>query len=371
MGKRGYISDLGLSVSRDQIKYQQYVSEISNFSNRNYNLGPGASKILLQFANHPYISTYQIFSLLKKRGDAYKLAYKNVHKRIQKLLSLNLIEKVDLQSIRDPLKESIHNPTYYRLSTGGLFHLIYKETSSLQFLSGTKKMFQNYSQNIIFKTLLYPYFKKQTLLKMNTLMVFTEILSYLNKCCAMTNKIIESSSYKNGGVIVMPLLNWENPGEYDEATMGYLTYEYNLGFKEKPKIKKIGETIEILSKDKSAFIWLDKKNGTAILTTADKKTYELGVETSNDSYKVGIITGTYREASFKQLIHGINYSLLDLATSIIMRVTEKDYEAVAADVDIVSFKVLSHDRKLMSLLKRTKRIFEERYQALTQLKNET
>ncbi len=64
-------------------------------------------------------------------------------------------------------------------------------------------------------------------------------------------------------------------------------------------------------------------------------------------------------------------SLLTLATSVIMRITEKDFEGVTARGDIVSFLILSQDKKLMSLLERTKRIFEERYQTLIQLKNET
>ena len=64
-------------------------------------------------------------------------------------------------------------------------------------------------------------------------------------------------------------------------------------------------------------------------------------------------------------------SLLTLATSVIMRIIEKDFEGVTARGDIVSFLILSQDKKLMSLLERTKRIFEERYQTLIQLKNET
>jgi hypothetical protein len=299
------------------------------------------------------------------------MAYKNVHKRIKQLHSLNLIEKVDKESIRDPLEESIHNPTYYRLTTGGVFHLIYKEKSFLSNMSG-KKMFQNYSENIIFKTLLYPYFEKETVSKINMLMIFSEILNYLNKCCAFTNDIIEFTK-KNYGPVVMPLFNWDNPEKYDVGTMLCLNHEFNLGFTEKPQIKKIDScgTIKISSKSKSAIIKLNEKKDTAILTTADKKTYELGVEMSDGKYEVGMKIGTYKEGAFKQLIHRINYSLLTLATSIIMRITEKDFEGVAAEADIAGFKILSHDQKLMSLLERTKKIFEERYQALIQLKKET
>jgi hypothetical protein len=367
MDKKGYIHDAGLHISAKEANYEEYISEISKFPNRNYDLGPVASEMLMLFVDRHYMSAYQIFSLLKVRGEAYEMAYKNVHKRIKQLYSLNLIEKVEKQSIRDLLEESMHNPIYYRLTTGGIFHLIYKDKTSLTDMFGITNMFQNYSENIIFKTLLYPYFEKGTLSKIDMLMIFTEILNYLNECCAITNKIVESTGYRNDGIAVIPLFNWDDPEEYNVTTMLFLDKEFKLGFTEKPQIKKIDrdETIKISTKDKSVIIKLNKKKDTAILTTADKKTYELGVEMSDGKYIVGMKIGTYKEGASKQLIHSINYSLLTLATSIIMRITE-NYEG-----NIASFIILSHDHKLTSLLERTKKIFEERYQALIQLKNET
>jgi hypothetical protein len=371
MDRKGYIYDSGLHISSKEAKYEEYVSEISKFPNRNYDLGPVASKMLMLFVNRPYISTYQIFTILKRRGEADEMAYKNVHKRIKQLHSLNLIEKVEKQSIQNILEESIHNPTFYRLTTGGIFHLIYKDKFSLSRTLGTKKMFQNYGENIIFKTLLYPYFEKETLSKINMLMIFTEILNYLNECCAFTNDIVEFTKKKYGPV-VMPLFNLDNPEEYDVGTMLCLDNEFHLGFTEKLRIKKIDndQTIKISSKNKSAIIKLNERKDTATLITQDKKTYELGVEAFDGKYEVGMKIGTYKEGAFKQLVHSINYSLLTLAISIIMRITKKDFEGLAG-VDIVSFKTLSHDHKLMSLLERTKKIFEERYETLIQLKNET
>lgn len=371
MGGKGYMTHHGLHISAKEVKYDEYISEISKFPNRNYDLGPVASKMLMLFANYPYMSTYQIFSLLKKKGgDVREMAYKNVHKRIKQLHSLNLIEKVEKQSLQNILEESIHNPTYYRLTTGGIFHLIYKD-NYLNDVFG-ENIFYNYSGNIIFKTLLYPYFEKETLSKIYWLITFTEILNYLNKCCVITNEIVELTK-KNDRSVLMDLFNWDNPEDYNVTTMLFIDREFRLGFTERPQIKKIDadETIKISSKNKSVIIKLNEKKDTAILTTADKKTYGLGVEVSDGKYVIGMKIGTYKERAFKQLIHSINYSLLTLATSIIMRITEKDFEGVVAKGDMVSFLILSHDQKLMSLLEKTKKIFEERYQTLIQLKNET
>src|SRR6187200_740819 len=182
---RGYISA--------DINYEGYISEISKFSHRNYKLGPVASLILMQYLERPYLSTYQIFIILKKMGKNYEMAYKNVHKRIKQLHSLKLIEIIGKESI-DTERESMHNPKYYRLTTGGLFHLISKDKTAILYKNsgmGRKKIFQNYSDSIIFRTLLYPYFEEETLLQIKNQMLFTEIFSYLNKCCTITDTVIE------------------------------------------------------------------------------------------------------------------------------------------------------------------------------------
>jgi hypothetical protein len=168
------------------------------------------------------------------------------------------------------------------------------------------------------------------------------------------------------------LFNWDNPEDDLDLNWHDLNHEFNLGFTKKPRIEKVNgeKIIKISSKNKSVLIKLNDKKDTAILTTADKKTYELGVEQSDGKYKVGMRIGTYQEVAFEQLAHGINYNLLTLATSIIMRITEKDFTAFT-ERNIPSFKILSEDQKLMSLLERTKKLFEERYETLMRLRKNT
>jgi hypothetical protein len=117
-------------ISSEQVDYDSYISEISKYPNRNYRLPPVASRMLVQFISHRYLSAYQIFRLLKNKGKKYEMAYKNVHKRIKKLHSLNLIETVDRKSIKS-VDESKHHPIYYRLTTGGIFYLIRKEDTDM------------------------------------------------------------------------------------------------------------------------------------------------------------------------------------------------------------------------------------------------
>jgi hypothetical protein len=305
------------------------------------------------------------------------MAYKNVLRCMRQLQSLNLIELIGEPSIKDKLKESLHNPKYYRLTTGGIFNLIYRisrdKTSALYRdpTIGTIRMFQNYSDNILFRTILSPYFETKTLSKIENPAIFVELLDYLNKCCVHAENFIQYTK-ENKGSWVDSLFNWDFPEKYDIEAMDIMNDEFDLGFTEKPIIEKIEseEMIKIFSKKKSVFIKLNYKKDAAILTTDDGKIYELGVELSDGKYIVGVRMGTHQEVAFSQLMHGINYSLLTLAVSMIMRITEKDFTALT-EVNIPSFRLLSMDRKLMPLLERTKKMFEERYQALIQLKNET
>jgi len=52
-------------------------------------------------------------------------------------------------------------------------------------------------------------------------------------------------------------------------------------------------------------------------------------------------------------------------------VKEKDVLGLGYKLKTNDFKVLSKDRKFVSLLERTKKLFDERYQEFIQLKNES
>jgi hypothetical protein len=377
MDNKGYISS-------QEINYEEYLSEISKFPDRNYELGPTASRILLFFATHPYLSTYQIFSSL--RGNSDEMAYKNVHKIVKHLHSLKLIELVGKKSIAKQ-RESIHNPKYYRLTTGGIFSLIYNGQISLsapgmfsliyngqismQFpgMERIKKLFQNYNENIIFRTILYPYFEEQTLLQMDRAIIFDNLLDYLNKCCNITNTFIESIN-KNKWDVQLRLFNWDNPEKYNELIVPYLNNQFNLNLTEKIRIEKDkgSETIKISDKNRSVLIRLNEKKDTAVLTTDEGRKYELRVVLDNKNI-LSIPLGSHREAALSGLALHINYNLLTLVFSINLTMTEKDWFGVGAKTKTNSFNILSKDRKFVSLLERTKKLFDERYQEFIQLKN--
>src|SRR5919198_12726 len=357
-----------------RVPYRECMSVLSYFSNRNAEIGPVASVILRQFVTSPYLSTYQIYKSLKGTRDGHSnMAYKDVHKRIKRLDSLQLIEKVSKEEIHTPW-ESIHAPIYYRLTTGGIFNLLYKNKSFMIY-KGRAKIFQNYANNIIFKTFLYPYFAQATLIKIKSSYLFTEIFGYLLKCCEFTNALLEEIDkvdHDLSEVITMPLFEWDKfPGNYDKGIIKLIEHEVGIKFSGQPRIEKDkdNKTIKISNKSNSVIIRLDDKKDKAILTTDDGKSYDLPVEQSKNKLIINKPIGTMLEAYIEKFRHHIAYSILILAFSIIVGTSEAPLVG-ASELDIDDVKMLSQDPKTANLLEKTYNIFRDRYEFFLGLKKE-
>jgi hypothetical protein len=115
------------------------------------------------------------------------MAYKNVHKRIQRLESLQLIEKVEIT-------ESEHGAKYYRLTEAGIYELFAnfrRDSLTIAF----PKILENYGNLAFFDTFLYPYFAQESLMSfkmgsskpirrdLNYEMIYA-VVKHLRTCCA-------------------------------------------------------------------------------------------------------------------------------------------------------------------------------------------
>src|SRR5918996_4762961 len=96
-----------------------YIQIISEGWDKGKAPGPVALDILEIFAHNESLSTYQVFSKLKT--STMKMAYKNVHKIIQRLLALNLLTKT--KKPKSFHNDNNHNAIYYKLSELGIFRL--------------------------------------------------------------------------------------------------------------------------------------------------------------------------------------------------------------------------------------------------------
>jgi hypothetical protein len=118
-------------------------------------------------------SAYEVWSILKGRGIT--MAYKNVYTRIKILEKRDLIERAG---------KSKYGAINYRLTTQGLFYQVSRFVNIDDTL-GWSDFLDFYSENIIFKALVLPYFEKDTIKKANVTLYFT-IVSYLRDCYQIT-----------------------------------------------------------------------------------------------------------------------------------------------------------------------------------------
>lgn len=184
MGSKRYISSVNSYIQ--SLRRGQQISKAP---------GPMALDILELFVRDETLSAYQVFS--KLRPTHIKIAYKNVHKVIQRLLSLNLLIRTEKRRRDD------HNAKYYRLSEHGIFRLFLSRHEGIKFnrLSTMKlkspiiemdREFTEYHSNCqLVKVFLSPLMDIRFLSKMNIVFLH-RIYEYLHQCCISIENILQA-----------------------------------------------------------------------------------------------------------------------------------------------------------------------------------
>ena len=174
---------------------RSYVQSLSGVWKKGKAPGPVALDILEMFAHNESLSAYEVFS--KLRPTRIKMAYKNVHKIIQRLLSLNLLKKTKKpRSYRND-----HNAKYYKLSELGIFRLfltrhegIIVDRMSFE-LSRTIRMdgesIQYLGDCLLFKTFISPLVEIK-LLPVLDISFLLRTYEYLHQCCKGIESILQA-----------------------------------------------------------------------------------------------------------------------------------------------------------------------------------
>ena len=115
---------------------------------RNPSVGDVPKYLLRPFIYNKRVSTYSCYKFMN--SDGRKISYKNVHKRIKKLHSLGLIERLDGS------ESNKHAAIFYRLSSFGVYFSIRNYLAGIELLS-------NHSRNPLFDIILYRFISKKTL----------------------------------------------------------------------------------------------------------------------------------------------------------------------------------------------------------------
>jgi hypothetical protein len=115
------------------------------------------------------------------RGDD-SISYKDVHKRVKRLETLGLIEPVDTKIDKQKQKRNVIK---YTVTSRGLFQCcLYFQWAARR--PAEIPLMLLYKDNVIFQTLLYQYFKENTIREILSIFVYDIFHPYLRKCCEGT-----------------------------------------------------------------------------------------------------------------------------------------------------------------------------------------
>lgn len=116
-----------------------------------------------------HYSAFKITSYIKARRQP--IAYKDEYTTLKRLQQLNLIEEEEAKFLRGTV--------YYKLTTVGLFYILTNMSSY------PPTLLTRYQDNILLKTLLYPYIEIGTI-RSCTAHLYSVITRYLKECCEIT-----------------------------------------------------------------------------------------------------------------------------------------------------------------------------------------
>jgi hypothetical protein len=308
--------------------------------------------ILEQFAWAKYLSAYQIYSNLK--ATYLKMAYKNVNKRVNALLLSGLIQKFESESIH-----SKRRAVYYRLTEYGIYQLFLNRLNSLlvnqsDVRKGTPSnalvFFLNYTDSSLFKVFLYPYFKRDTLHAIGSVLL-RDLFGYLSSCCHSIERKVKH--FEPANTLFEKIFAWNDvPGKDNESLVSHLGRLFNLEGIEPYDIKKgdAGSTITVALPSASPIvIRLDKtKNKVVMMSTINDKFEDLEYEIHRTDQGMVVSTGKCSEESMQNIVNNAEKQMEQLIYEFVYRLASSP---TGANNEFSYYReILSKDEKFMKVV---------------------
>ena len=329
----------------------ELITEISKVPERKKKL-KRQDDFLIMFAKNPPLSVYQIFNNHK---CVHNLKYsRRLKVIIKKLLNFKLIEKVEN-------KISKHGAIDYRLSTGGLYYLIYNKRR--EFIGLFKKVLHYYDQNIIFKTLLYPYLQKSSLEDIIDTALISKVCAYLQECCEEIQSVLESIEKSNSKYVVQQVCLWndvDERGKDNDRLIDFLRCEFDINWLDNgAEIIKYGNksTVRISKRTNRILIALNESKTEATMTMNGKELHKFIVSPRLEILYQG---QTIRDWSTFFFLKRVELFAAGLVIALVLSAT------IESDL-----KVLSQDEKFMQVLKESEMKFQDKYQKLVEFVTST
>ncbi len=300
---------------------------------------------LKMFADNPPLSVYQIFNNHK---SVHKLNYnRRVKVVIKQLLNFKFIEKVENRI-------SKHGAIDYRLSSGGLYYLIYNNRR--EFIGLFKKVLHYYDQNIMFTILLYPYLQKPSLENIIDTVLISKICAYLHECCEEIQSALESIENSNNKYVVQQVCLWNDVherGRDNHRLIDFLKREFAINWLDnRAEVIKYGNAVKISKRNNRILIMLNEKTTEATMTMNGKELHKFIVSPRLEILYKG---QTIQDWSTFFFLKRVELLAAELVIALALNAT------IESDI-----KVLSQDERFMRVLKESEKKFQDKYQKLVE-----
>lgn len=356
-----------------------YISELYRQRTFDKPLSKVTNNILSLFVKKKGTSTYQCFKYLKTEYEKFgkTIAYKNVYKRIQKLLSYKLIEIVtneDYEKIK-------HGAIYYSLTPLGIFYMFEND------IVRDKTIMQEHSQDKLFLLFLYPYINSKTIQSLTDGFIMGNIITYLKKCCKRINEYYWTRIKElSKGNFTYRLSMSYTKTNYKIEDNSLRSKKFIKHLKDRLCISWINEEtskMEIITKNKKIEIKDGKKKMTmniyiekleAILNDNDVNFFKFKLEKyADNSYGLGefrSITLVGLLSSLNPAIDsGMNRSLFELCSSILEYNLWHPFDNHANQVRTENINILKQDKLFVNLVNNFKLQIEDHFEGFSKMIN--
>jgi hypothetical protein len=277
---------------------------------------------------------------------------------------LRLIKEVTKEVTKK--KPNPHEAHYYRLSEHGV-HYIITNNINLKY-DILKGLLKNYGDHPLFRYILYPCIKRDTLLKIGDSAIFDHAFSYLYDCYQRVEDTIPSIIHKGqidnqtqNGYVTRRLFSWDLSNEDKDILRSFLKQKYKWNWVDNARVSKTrdGNRIKVSDELNSVRITLTQSKTKAILFFKKEELLEFVVQGSDvytsQPYRSYLRTLdpsrlpppiSPEEDYMESFLYFLHIRAQQLIFSILSNYVEPGYSA--------AMQILRHDPKFMQVLKETK-----------------
>lgn len=328
-----------------------YILLLHKFPNWDVALEISTTNVLREFIEKSETSVYQIFKNLE-----FPIAYKNVHKKVKRLQFLGLIEESE--------KKMKHGAIYYRLTRFGIFYTVLRGLWLPRELLSTS--INAHRKDDLFQELLFPYFEKDSLLRLKSFFVTSAIISYLEECCASLvtrlKSIYATSKFEK---LKIPIFDWNKISEVrnQKRLLRYLKNRFDLDWininETGLSITNNNTRIEIKEKNNKLYINLNQETNKATAVENGKVLFQYNLSLSkSDPTIIKIIDPQYYipESTVSDQIEAINMDMHEILGRLFFSIVIsygwfiEEWHRDTEEIKRNDITILSQDKKFMKAL---------------------